>query len=87
MKKVPAVLFFLFLAYFIFSDPVLLHNKGKIFQEQENWYAAIEQYQEALRENSSYQPSFQGLAECFYALSEYEQALDQVKKAQGIQKI
>lgn len=86
MKKVTTVVLFLFLVYFVFSDPVLHYNKGKSFQDQENWYSAIEQYQEALRENASYQPSLQGLAECFYALSEYEQALDQVIKAQELKK-
>lgn len=86
MKKFSALLLVIFFSSLVFSDPVLLHNKGLSFQNDENWYAAIEQYQEALRENPSYQPSFQGLAECFYALSEYEQALDQIIKAQEFKK-
>ncbi|ULQ59923.1 tetratricopeptide repeat protein [Brucepastera parasyntrophica] len=70
----------------VFADPVALYTTGKQFQDQGNWYRAIENYQEALRENPSYGLVYQGLAECFYALNEYEQALDQVIKAEGFKR-
>lgn len=70
----------------LFADPVRLREEGKSFQDQEDWYRAIESYQEALRENPSYNVVYQGLAECFYALGEYEQALDQVVKAETFKK-
>jgi len=68
------------------ADPVRLREEGKSFQDREDWYRAIESYQESLRENPSYNVVFQGLAECFYALGEYEQALDQVIKAEAYKK-
>jgi len=68
------------------ADPVRLREEGKAFQDREDWYRAIESYQEALRENPTYNLVFQGLAECFYALGEYEQALDQVMKAEAYKK-
>jgi len=68
------------------ADPVRLREEGKSFQDREDWYRAIESYQEALRENPSYNLVYEGLAECFYALGEYEQALDQVIKAESYKK-
>lgn len=70
----------------VFADPVVLYETGRMYQEQENWYSAIESYQEALRENPSYNLVYQGLAESFYALGEYEEALEQVIKAESYRK-
>lgn len=70
----------------LFADPVKSYESGKSSQAHEDWYSAIESYQEALRENPSYNAVYQGLAECFYNLGEYEQALDQVIKAETFKK-
>ena len=70
----------------LFADPVQSYQSGKACQDREDWYRAIEFYQEALRENPSYNLVYQGLAESFYALGEYEQALDLVRKAQTFRK-
>lgn len=63
------------------ADPVQFYENGRLYQGQENWYAAIEQYQEALLENPSYHAAIKGLSESFYALEEYGQALDNIDKA------
>ena len=68
------------------ADPVRSYESGKSFQEREDWYSAIESYQEALHENPSYNRVYQGLAESFYALGEYDQALSQVIKAEAYKK-
>ena len=75
-----------FLLSCLSADPVRSFESGKGFQDREDWYGAIESYQEALRENPSYNVVYQGLAECFYALGEYEKALDQVIKAESYKK-
>jgi len=77
------VLFFALAAVALSADPVRSFEEGRRYQEAENWYQAIESYQEALRENPSYNAVFQGLAESFYALGEYEEALAQVLKAES----
>jgi len=71
-----------FAAAALVADPVRLYEAGRAFQDQEQWYDAIESYQEALQENPSYNLAYQGLAESFYALGEYEEALTQVQKAE-----
>lgn len=87
MKKTAAICsLFIVPAFFVFSDPVALYESGKSAQDQEDWYGAIESYQESLRENPSYNLAYRGLAESFYALGEYEQALDQVTKAESYKK-
>lgn len=69
-----------------FADPVLSYEQGKALQDQEDWYGAIERYQDALHENRSYNRAYQGLAECFYALGEYDEALAQVTRAETFKK-
>ena len=50
-------------------------NEGKNLQFQEDWYGAIEYFTEATRLNPAYGEAYFKLAECFYALDEYELAL------------
>jgi tetratricopeptide (TPR) repeat protein len=52
---------------------------GKRFAE--DWYGAVEDYQAALAKNASYSEALVGLAECYYELDEYEEALSYAKKA------
>ncbi len=80
------VLCFLLGTLSLFADPVRSYNEGRSFQDDEDWYRAIESYQEALRENPSYNVVYQGLSECFYSLGEYEQALTQVIQAETYKK-
>lgn len=65
----------------LYADSRQEYENGQRLQAQGDWYGAIEQYQEALHENSANHFAHQRLAECFYALNEYEQALVHVKRA------
>lgn len=65
----------------LLAAPIKLFETGKELQYHENWYGAIELYQQALKENPAYNAVYQGLAECFYALGEYDQAIVYAEKA------
>lgn len=82
MKRLSfAVLFFVGVHFLAFGDAVKFYEDGKYFQNRGDWYSAVECYKTALQENPSYNLVFQGLAECFYELDEYDQALSYVEKA------
>jgi len=72
--------------YAVFADPVRFFEAGRALQSEGSWYSAIENYQEALRLNPNFAPVFQSLAECFWALSEYDQALEYVRRARGFRR-
>lgn len=57
------------------------YEKGKDEQDAQNWYSAIEYYQEALRSNPSYGQAWLSLAECTYALGEYDLAISYADSA------
>ncbi len=50
----------------------------------EDWFGAIELYLAALQANPSYSDAVQGLAESYYALEEYGQALTRVAEARRL---
>ena len=50
----------------------------------EDWFGAIELYLAALQVNPTYTEAIQGLAESYYALEEYGQALDRVVEARRL---
>ena len=60
-----------------------MYNEAYAMQAQGDYYSAIEQYQMILKDNKSYNLIYERLAECFYALEEYDQAYDFVLKAQS----
>ena len=66
------------------ADAVKWYEEGRSRQQKEDWFGAIESYQESLRENPASYRVYQGLSESFYALGEYEQALSQVIKAESL---
>jgi tetratricopeptide (TPR) repeat protein len=47
----------------------------------EDWYPAIDDYLAAVAKNPSYGAAYEGLAECYYELGEYDQSLSYVRKA------
>ncbi|HUX36603.1 MAG TPA: tetratricopeptide repeat protein [Rectinemataceae bacterium] len=53
---------------------------AKVFSE--DWYGAIDDYMSALRINPSYGDAMVGLAQCYYQLGEYEQALAYASRAE-----
>jgi tetratricopeptide (TPR) repeat protein len=52
----------------------------------EDWYPAIDGYLAAIAKNPSYGEAYAGLAECYYQLGEYDQALSYVQKAAPFRK-
>ncbi len=58
-----------------------LFQEGSRAQATENYYQAIEQYKASLDANSSYLAPMRGLAECFFSLEEYDEALRWVEQA------
>lgn len=78
--------FICFLSWNIAADPVAYAAQGRESQAREDWYAAVEAYQEAVRENPSYAAAYRGLAECFYALGEFGKALTEADKAIALKK-
>lgn len=63
------------------ADARGLYASAETRRVAEDWYGAIEGYLAALAKNPSYSEAMVGLAECYYALGEYDQALVYVKKA------
>ena len=61
-----------------------LYNSGRAAMAAEEWYNAIESFLEALRVNASHAESTAAMAECYYALSEFDEALNWVRKARGL---
>jgi tetratricopeptide (TPR) repeat protein len=64
------------------GDPRVLYQRGRAEQARSNLLAAVELYRAALIENPAYDKPLIGLAESFFALEEYEQALEYLKEAQ-----
>ena len=46
----------------------------------EDWYGAVEDYLAAVSKNPSYAEALEGLAECYYEVGEYDEALTYAKK-------
>ena len=63
------------------ADPRTLYQRGREEQARSNLLAAVELYRAALRENPAYHRPLIGLAETFFALEEYEEALEYLKEA------
>ncbi|MBN2553513.1 MAG: tetratricopeptide repeat protein [Spirochaetales bacterium] len=64
------------------ADPKMLYQRGRMEQARSNLLAAVELYRAALIENPSYDKPLIGLAESFFALEEYEEALQYLEEAQ-----
>ncbi|MDR1363444.1 MAG: tetratricopeptide repeat protein [Spirochaetaceae bacterium] len=86
-------IFFVFAAIFLFDTPprhaqslrdaLYFYNEGRDAMLNEDWYAAIEDLLECLRQNPAHAEGTAALAECYYALGEYDQALVWVRKARS----
>ena len=83
MKKVLLFISFILVTMFLHSasDTISSYEKAYSLQKAGQYYSAIEIYQVILKENKNYNLVFTRLAECFYALNEYDQAFDFVQKA------
>jgi tetratricopeptide (TPR) repeat protein len=63
------------------ADARALVAAGERLRFSEDWYSAIDDYLAAVAKNPSYGEAYIGLAECYYELGEYDQALSYVRKA------
>jgi len=82
-KRVLLFISFILITVFLHSasSPTSSYESAYSLQKAGQYYSAIEIYQVILKENKSYNLVFARLAECFYALDEYDQAFDFVEKA------
>jgi tetratricopeptide (TPR) repeat protein len=68
------------------QDARSLVSEAERLRFAEDWYPAIDAYLAAVAKNPSYGEAYQGLAECYYGLGEYDQALSYVRKAAPLRK-
>lgn len=73
-------LFFAF-SYLHCQDALSLFNKGKSFQNDDDYFSAIENYREAVSKNPQYGEAWYNLALCTYYLGEYDLALEYINEA------
>ncbi|MDR2471407.1 MAG: tetratricopeptide repeat protein [Treponema sp.] len=59
-------------------------NAGRAAMVREEWYEAAEAFLEVLRQNPSHAEAAAALADCYYALGEFDQALAWVTKARSL---
>jgi len=57
------------------------YEQGRSFMAEENWYSAVESFLECIRNNSAHAEGTAALAECYYELAEFDEALNWVRKA------
>jgi tetratricopeptide (TPR) repeat protein len=58
-----------------------LYEQGRGFMAQEEWYSAAETLLDCLRQNPAHAEGTSALAECYYELGEFDEALNWVRKA------
>ena len=58
-----------------------LYRRGASAQERGDFYTALELYRTALDANPSYLEPLQGTASCYFALGEYDEALNYIESA------
>jgi len=65
------------------SSPPALYQQGRTAQLSGDYYSAIEDYKSALDRNPAYLQPLVGMAETYFSLGEYSEALKYVKQAEG----
>jgi len=60
------------------------YERGKFYMAEENWYSAVESFLECLRLNPAHAEGTAALAECYYELAEFDEALNWVRKARQL---
>jgi tetratricopeptide (TPR) repeat protein len=60
------------------------YNEGRDYMVLEDWYSAAESLLECLRLNPAHAEANAALAECYYELGEFDQALSWVRKARTL---
>jgi len=67
-----------------FSSAAQFYERGKNYMADDNWYSAVESFLECLRVNPSHAEGTAALAECYYELAEFDEALNWVRKARQL---
>jgi tetratricopeptide (TPR) repeat protein len=65
-------------------DAVFYYNEGRAFMMADDYYSAAQSFLEGLRLNPAHAETTASLAECYYYLGEYEEALVWVRKARTL---
>ena len=60
------------------------YERGRNFMAEENWYSAVESFLECLRLNPAHAQGTAALAECYYELAEFDEALTWVRRARQL---
>jgi tetratricopeptide (TPR) repeat protein len=77
-----ALIFFpLSLAAQSFESSAVYYERGRLYMSQENWYTAVETLLECVRLNPAHAEGTAALAECYYELEEFDEALNWIRKA------
>jgi len=82
------ILIFTFLCYGQdYNSKVLIHfNKGLEYQNNEDWYEAREEYQQALQENPAFGEAWFNLAKCTYEINDFNLCLSYLDSAEKYEK-
>jgi tetratricopeptide (TPR) repeat protein len=68
-------------------DALYYYNQGQTAMLNDDWYAAIEDFLECLRQNPAHAEGAAALAECYYTIGEYDEALVWVRKARSLARL
>jgi tetratricopeptide (TPR) repeat protein len=68
-------------------DASYYYNQGQRAMLNEDWYAAVEDLLECLRLNPAHAEGAAALAECYYELAEYDEALVWARKARALARL
>ncbi len=63
------------------TDALSLYGRGKVYEQENDWYSAIELYLQALEKNPAYADPMLALARSYYELGEYRESLTWAGKA------
>jgi len=87
-------LWFLLLILFVLSVPVSVsaqqvsaqayYERGRSFMAEEEWYSAVESFLECLRLSPSHAEATFSLAECYFDLAEFDEALRWTRRARQL---
>ncbi|GMO45767.1 MAG: tetratricopeptide repeat protein [Termitinemataceae bacterium] len=68
-------------------DVAYYYNQGRESMSNEDWYSATEDFLECIKINPSYAGAHFSLAECYYELAEYDEALNYVRGARRLARL
>jgi len=66
------------------ASSTTFYEQGRSQMAEENWYSAVESFLECVRINPAHAEGTSSLAECYYELAEFDEALKWVRKAKQL---